>query len=72
MSAKLQRMLDRAKARRAKETAADAILTVLDQEMLHLEQGCNLSNALGQAPRLTGRCIRSSGRLWRAHKDRPA
>ncbi len=34
--------------------AADALLVVVNQEMMHLEQVCNLSNALGCGPRLTG------------------
>jgi Ferritin-like len=38
----------------AAKAAADAILTVLNEEMMHLQLACNLSNALGQGPRLTG------------------
>ncbi len=52
----------------AADTAADALLTILDQEMLHLELGCNLSNALGQAPRLTGRAAPSFPGLVPSHR----
>lgn len=43
----------------AADEAADGLLAILDQEMLHLELACNLSNALGQSPRLTGRAAPS-------------
>src|ERR1700722_4589629 len=39
---------------KAAASAADALLVVVNQEMMHLEQVCNLSNALGCGPRLTG------------------
>jgi ferritin-like protein len=38
----------------AAQAAADALLAISNQEMMHLEQACNVANALGQAPRLTG------------------
>jgi hypothetical protein len=38
----------------AAQRAADAILAISNQEMMHLEQACNVSNAIGQAPRITG------------------
>jgi hypothetical protein len=36
------------------EGAADALLAIVNQEMMHLEQVCNLANALGRPPILTG------------------
>jgi hypothetical protein len=38
----------------AAERAADAISGVVNQEMMHLEQMCNLASALGGVPQLTG------------------
>ena len=38
----------------AAQAAADALLTISNQEMMHLEQACNVASALGKAPRLTG------------------
>jgi hypothetical protein len=38
----------------AAQRAADALLAIANQEMMHLEQACNVSSALGQTPRLTG------------------
>lgn len=39
---------------KAAESAAEEITEIANEEMMHLELVCNLSNALGQAPRLTG------------------
>lgn len=52
----------------AADRAADALLGVLDQEMLHLELACNLANALGQAPRLTGSAAPSYPGLVPSHR----
>lgn len=38
----------------AAQAAADALLAISNQEMMHLEQACNVASALGKAPRLTG------------------
>jgi hypothetical protein len=38
----------------AAQAAADALLAIANQEMMHLEQACKVAGAIGQAPRLTG------------------
>jgi hypothetical protein len=38
----------------AAQAAADALLAISNQEMMHLEQACNVASALGKTPRLTG------------------
>jgi hypothetical protein len=49
---------------KAAESAAEALRTVVNQEMMHLELVCNLCNALGKGPRLTGRAApRYPGRV---------
>src|SRR5262249_38899576 len=38
----------------AAAAGAEALRVIVNQEMMHLEQVCNLCNALGRGPRLTG------------------
>ncbi|MFO0756859.1 MAG: ferritin-like protein [Byssovorax sp.] len=54
----------------AADRAADAFLAIFGQEMLHVELACNIVNALGQPPRLTGRAAPSYPGPVPSHKDR--